>query len=73
MFKDLFLTAVEDALENRHDVVIDDITFMTYGEIEDEFEFYESDIDDLLDALEDDPIVEEFEQVYNKFIGGDSE
>lgn len=71
MFKDKFLAAVEDALENRHDVVIGDITFMTYGEIEDELDYYEDDLDALLIALEDDPIVEEFEKVYKKFTGGD--
>lgn len=73
MFKDKFLAAVEDALTERHDVVFDDITFMTYGEIDDELDFYDDDLDALLIALEDDPIIEEFEQVYNKFIGGDSE
>lgn len=73
MFKELFLAAVEDALTERHDVVVDDITFMTYGEIEDELDFYEDDLDALLIALEDDPIVEEFEKVYEKFTGGDSE
>lgn len=73
MFKDKFLAAVEDALTERHDVIIDDITFMTYGEIADELEYFEGDIDDLIDALEDDPIVEEFEKVYEKFTGGDSE
>lgn len=73
MFKDKFLAAVEDALTERHDVVVDDITFMTYGEIDDELDFYDDDLDALLIALEDDPITEEFEKVYNKFIGGDSE
>lgn len=73
MFKDKFLEAVENALTDRHDVVVDDITFMTYGEIADELGYFENDIDDLPDALEDDPIIEEFEKVYDKFKGGDSE
>lgn len=73
MFKEKFLSAVEDAITNRHDVVVDDITFLTYGEIEDELDFYEDDLDALLIALEDDPIAEEFEKVYEKFTGGDSD
>lgn len=72
MFKEVFLASVERALTEKRDVSVDDIIFMTYGEIEAELEFYEGDLDALIISLESDPIVDEFEQIYYAFMGDDS-